>query len=42
MTKGCCGKYKPEEGMAQNRRIEITLMPNMAELPDLSSLRNLL
>jgi chemotaxis protein MotB len=33
---------KTEGGMAQNRRIEITLMPNMGELPDLSSLQNLL
>jgi len=27
-----------EEGRAQNRRIEITLMPNLNELPDLSDL----
>jgi chemotaxis protein MotB len=26
------------EGRAQNRRIEIVLMPNLDELPDLSSL----
>lgn len=29
-----------EEGQAQNRRIEIVLMPNLDELPDLSSLEN--
>jgi chemotaxis protein MotB len=29
------------EGRAQNRRIEIVLMPNLDELPDLSSLENL-
>jgi chemotaxis protein MotB len=29
---------KSEEGQAQNRRIEITLMPNLDELPDLSDL----
>ena len=27
-----------EEGRAQNRRIEIILMPNLDELPDLSEL----
>ena len=31
-----------EEGMAQNRRIEITLMPNLSELPDVSDLEKLL
>jgi chemotaxis protein MotB len=28
------------EGRAQNRRIEIVLMPNLDELPDLSSLES--
>ena len=38
------GQYAPiasndtEEGRAENRRIEIVLMPNLDELPDLSSL----
>jgi chemotaxis protein MotB len=38
------GEYNPaadntsEDGKAQNRRIEITLMPNLNELPDLSDL----
>ncbi len=31
-----------EEGKAQNRRIEITLQPNLDELPDLSALENML
>ncbi len=31
-------KNDSEEGKAQNRRIEITLMPNLDELPDLSDL----
>ncbi len=30
-----------EEGRAQNRRIEIVLQPNLDELPDLSSLENM-
>ncbi len=39
-------EYKPsvgndtEDGKAQNRRIEIILMPNLDELPDLSSLES--
>jgi chemotaxis protein MotB len=32
------GSNDSEEGRAQNRRIEIVLMPNLDELPDLSSL----
>lgn len=32
------GSNKTEKGKARNRRIEITLMPNLAELPDLSRL----
>ena len=28
------------EGRAQNRRIEITLQPNLDELPDLSGITN--
>jgi len=33
-------KNDSEKGKAQNRRIEITLMPNLDELPDLSSLES--
>jgi chemotaxis protein MotB len=29
------------EGRAQNRRIEIVLMPNLDELPDLSQLKDI-
>ena len=32
------GSNKTEKGKARNRRIEITLLPNLAELPDLSRL----
>ncbi len=31
-----------EEGKAQNRRIEIVLQPNLDELPDLSSLEDMI
>ncbi|MBP6832326.1 MAG: flagellar motor protein MotD, partial [Deltaproteobacteria bacterium] len=30
----------PDANRAQNRRVEIILMPNIEELPDLSSLEN--
>jgi chemotaxis protein MotB len=41
-------KYKPEAsndsdpGKAQNRRVEIVIMPNLSELPDMSELEKLL
>jgi chemotaxis protein MotB len=35
------GENDTPEGRAQNRRIEIVLMPNLDELPDLSALENL-
>jgi chemotaxis protein MotB len=41
-------KYKPEAsndsdpGKAQNRRVEIVIMPNLSELPDMSELQKLL
>jgi chemotaxis protein MotB len=35
-------KNKTERGKARNRRIEITLMPNLAELPDLTRLEKTL
>jgi hypothetical protein len=31
-----------DEGKAENRRIEIVVMPNLEELPDLGDLENLL
>ena len=31
-----------EESMAQNRRIEVTIMPNLSELPDVSDLEKML
>jgi len=48
ISAGGYSEYKPvadnesEEGKAENRRIEIVVMPNLEELPDLGDLENLL